>query len=120
VEKSEILHCRELNAGCPALRYTDCAIPTPKDYYSNKQVTKVANSFYNTFLLCLEKGSNNLKLLQEIRLSQKYKASAQEEEPAPSSSVGNARPQSIIYINVQKYTFFLSGHPDLNHSSLLY
>jgi hypothetical protein len=102
VEKKKILHCREPNAGCLAYHYTDCAIPTPIDYYSNEQVTKVANSFYNTFLLCLEKGSNNLKLLQEIRLSQKYKASAQEEEPAPSTSVGNGRPQSTIYINVQK------------------
>jgi hypothetical protein len=31
-----------------------------EDVYSNDQVTEVANSFYNTFLLYLEKLSNNV------------------------------------------------------------
>jgi hypothetical protein len=57
-------------------------------YYRNEQCNVVANSFYKAFLLYLEKGKNNTKLL-EILSFEKYKPSAQEKELSPSTSAGN-------------------------------
>jgi hypothetical protein len=68
-----------------------------EDYNSNEQFTEVDNSFYNTFLLYLQKWNNNLKLLQEILLSQKYETSAQEEESTPSPSAEHVWMLSTIY-----------------------
>jgi hypothetical protein len=49
----------------------------------------VVNSFYKTFPLYLEKWTINPKLSQEIRSSEKYKTSAQDRKPTPSTLAGN-------------------------------
>jgi hypothetical protein len=71
---------------------------TPQGLYHCCQVLKITIVMNNspkylipfiTHFCCLEEWSNNPKLLQEIRLSQKYKTTAQEEEPTSSTPVGN-------------------------------
>jgi hypothetical protein len=58
---------------------------------SNEQITKVANSFYNTFLLYLE---NSVKIPNNCRYN-KYKTFVQEDEPTLASA-GNVRPPSSL------------------------
>jgi hypothetical protein len=61
--------------------------------------------------LYLEKWTSNPKLSQEIHSSEKYKTSAQEKKPTPSTSAGNVWLLITIYKNMS--FFFNSGHPIL-------